>query len=223
MPADERPRERLRMRGPESLTNAELVAILLRTGTNGENVVAVAQRILAKFGGLRGLGAAGFGELCAERAMGEAKAAQLIAAVELGKRIVHARPPERRIIRSPEDVYALLFAEMALLDREQLRVVLLSTRNEVLSVREVYRGNVSSALVRVAEVFSDAVREGCPSIIIVHNHPSGDPTPSAEDAALTKQLIDAGKLLGVEVLDHVVIAREGHKSLKDLKLGFGQT
>ncbi|MCI0783820.1 MAG: DNA repair protein RadC [Chloroflexi bacterium] len=223
MPADERPRERLRMRGPESLTNAELVAILLRTGTNGENVVAVAQRILAKFGGLRGLGAAGFGELCAERAMGEAKAAQLIAAVELGKRIVHARPPERRIIRSPEDVYALLFAEMALLDREQLRVILLSTRNEVLSVREVYRGNVSSALVRVAEVFSDAVREGCPSIIIVHNHPSGDPTPSAEDVALTKQLIDAGKLLGVEVLDHVVIAREGHKSLKDLKLGFGQT
>ncbi|MCI0818897.1 MAG: DNA repair protein RadC [Chloroflexi bacterium] len=223
MPADERPRERLRMRGPESLTNAELVAILLRTGTNGENVVAVAQRILAKFGGLRGLGAAGFGELCAERAMGEAKAAQLIAAVELGKRTVHARPPERRIIRSPEDVYALLFAEMALLDREQLRVILLSTRNEVLSVREVYRGNVSSALVRVAEVFSDAVREGCPSIIIVHNHPSGDPTPSAEDVALTKQLIDAGKLLGVEVLDHVVIAREGHKSLKDLKLGFGQT
>ena len=112
---------------------------------------------------------------------------------------------------------------MALLDREQLRVILLSTRNEVLSVREVYRGNVSSALVRVAEVFSDAVREGCPSIIIVHNHPSGDPTPSAEDVALTKQLIDAGKLLGVEVLDHVVIAREGHKSLKDLKLGFGQT
>ena len=223
MPADERPRERLRMRGPESLTNAELVAILLRTGTNGENVVAVAQRILAKFGGLRGLGVAGFGELCNERAMGEAKAAQLIAAVELGKRIVHARPPERRIIRSPEDVYALLFAEMALLDREQLRVILLSTRNEVLSVREVYRGNVSSALVRVAEVFSDAVREGCPSIIVVHNHPSGDPTPSTEDAALTKQLIDAGSLLGVEVLDHVIIAREGHKSLKDLKLGFAQT
>jgi DNA repair protein RadC len=211
------------MRGPESLTNAELIAILLRTGTNGENVIAVAQRILAKFDGLRGLGAAGFGELCAQRAMGEAKAAQLIAAVELGKRTVHARPPERRIIRSPEDVYALLFAEMALLDREQLRVVLLSTRNEVLSVREVYRGNVSSALVRVAEVFSDAVREGCPSIIVVHNHPSGDPTPSAEDAALTKQLVDAGRLLGVEVLDHVIIAREGHKSLKDLKLGFEQT
>ncbi len=223
MPVDERPRERLRMRGPESLTNAELIAILLRTGTNGENVVAVAQRILSKFEGLRGLGAAGFGELCAERAMGEAKAAQLIAAVELGKRTVHARPPERRIIRSPEDVYALLFAEMALLDREQLRVILLSTRNEVLSVREVYRGNVSSALVRVAEVFSDAVREGCPSIIVVHNHPSGDPTPSTEDAALTKQLIDAGSLLGVEVLDHIIIAREGHKSLKDLKLGFAQT
>lgn len=221
MPVDERPRERLRMRGAESLSNAELVAILLRTGTNGENVVAVAQRILAKFEGLRGLGAAGFGELCAQRAMGEAKAAQLIAAVELGKRTVHAQPPERRIIRSPEDGFSLLFADMALLDREQLRVILLSTRNEVLAVREVYRGNVSSALVRVGEVFNAAVRDGCPSIIVVHNHPSGDPTPSAEDAALTKQLVEAGKLLGVEVLDHIIIARDGHKSLRDLKLGFG--
>jgi len=220
MPADERPRERLRMRGAEVLTNAELIAILLRTGASGENAVAVAQRILSRFEGLAGLGAAGFGELCKERAMGEAKAAQVMAAIELGKRIVHAQPPERRIIRSAQDVYALLFADMALLEQEHLRVILLSARNEVVSVREVYRGNISAVQVRIAEVFQVAVRDGCQSIIVTHNHPSGDPAPSAEDAELTRQMIEAGKLLGVEVMDHVIIARHGHASLRDLKIAF---
>jgi DNA repair protein RadC len=220
MPIDERPRERLRMRGPEALTNAELVAILLRTGTSGENVVTLAQRILSRFEGLRGLGKASFGELSTQRAMGEAKASQLLAAMELGKRMLHEQP-ERRIVRAAEDVFRMLFADMALLEQEELRVILLSTRNEVIAMRDVYRGNVSSAVVRIGEVFRDAVREGCPNIIAVHNHPSGDPSPSAEDAVLTKQLVEAGRLLGIEVLDHVVIARSGFVSLKDRKLGFG--
>ena len=220
MPVDERPRERLRMRGPEALTNAELVAILLRTGTSGENVVTLAQRILSRFEGLRGLGKASFGELSTQRAMGEAKASQLLAAMELGKRMLHEQP-ERRVVRAAEDVFRMLFADMALLEQEELRVILLSTRNEVIAMRDVYRGNVSSAVVRIGEVFRDAVREGCPGIIAVHNHPSGDPSPSAEDAALTKQLVEAGRLLGIEVLDHVVIARSGFVSLKDRKLGFG--
>jgi DNA repair protein RadC len=219
MPIEERPRERLRMRGAEALTNAELVAILLRTGTSGENVVTVAQRILSRFEGLRGLGRASFGELSTQRAMGEAKASQLLAAMELGKRMIREQP-QRRIVKSAEDVFAMLFAEMALLEQEELRVILLTTRNEVITVRDVYRGNVSSAIVRIGEVFRDAVREGCPNIIAVHNHPSGDATPSAEDAALTKQLIEAGHLLGIEVLDHIVIARGGYVSLKDRKLGF---
>lgn len=220
LPADERPRERLRMYGPEALTNAELIAILLRTGANGENAVAVGQRILAEFEGLRGLGQAGFGQLCNQHAMGAAKTCQLLAAVELGKRVVSARPPERRIIRSPEDVFALVFADMALLEQEHLKVILLTIRHEVIAVRELYRGNVSCVTVRTAEVFRDAVRDGCPNIIVVHNHPSGDPSPSADDAALTKQLVEAGKLLGVQLLDHVIIGRNGHASLKDLKLGF---
>jgi DNA repair protein RadC len=219
MPIDERPRERLRMRGPEALTNAELVAILLRTGISGENVVTLAQRILSRFEGLRGLARASFGELSTERAMGEAKASQLLAAMELGKRMLHEQPA-RRIVRAAEDVFQMLFADMALLEQEELRVILLSTRNEVFAMRDVYRGNVSSAVVRIAEVFRDAVREGCPSIIAVHNHPSGDPSPSAEDAALTKQLVEAGRLLGIELLDHVVIARSGFVSLKERKLGF---
>jgi DNA repair protein RadC len=220
MPADERPRERLRMRGAEVLSNAELIAILLRTGVAGENVVSVAQRLLARFEGLRGLGRASYGELAGERAMGGAKAAQLLAAIELGKRIVQATPEQRRIIRTPEDVHAMLFGEMALLEQEHLRVILLTTRNEVVSVRDVYKGNVSSAVVRPGEVFRDAIREGCPNIVITHNHPSGDPSPSAEDAALTRLLIEAGKLLGVELLDHIVIARRGFVSLRDRKMGF---
>lgn len=220
MPAEERPRERLRMRGAEALTNAELIAILLRTGMTGENVVAVANRLLATFEGLAGFGKVTYGELAGERAMGDAKACQLLAAIELGKRVVHAAPPERRVIKGPDDIYVLLFGEMALLDQEEVKVVLLNARNEVVTVRGVYRGNVSSAIVRPAEIFRDAVREGCPSIIVVHNHPSGDPTPSADDVLLTKELVEAGRILGVELVDHVVLARSGAFSMKDRGLGF---
>ena len=220
MPVEERPRERLRLRGPESLTNAELIAILLRTGVQGENVVTVAGRVLSRFHGLEGLGRAGFAELAKERAMGEAKACQLLAAIEIGRRVAHAQPPERRIVRAPENIYSMLYAEMAVLEQEHLKVVLLSTRHEVLAVKEAYKGNVNTEDVRVSDLFRDAVREGCPNIILVHNHPSADPTPSAEDVILTKQVIEAGKLLGIEVLDHIVIARNGYVSMKDRRLAF---
>jgi DNA repair protein RadC len=217
MPADERPRERLRMYGPETLTNAELIAILLRTGINGENAVAVGQRLLSTYEGLRGLSKAAYGQLARQRAMGDAKACQLMAAMELGKRVAKERLPERRVIRSPEDVYAMLFSEMALLEEEHLRVVLLSVRQEVLATREVYRGNVSSIGVHPGVVFKEAVREGCPGMIVVHNHPSGDPSPSGEDVDMTRQLIESGKLLGVELTDHVIIARHGHASLRETR------
>jgi DNA repair protein RadC len=220
MPSDERPRERMRMCGAGALSNAELLAILLRTGSVGENVVALAIRLLAEFEGLPGLGRVGFAELCATRAVGEAKAAQVLAALELGRRVVSAQPDQRTTVRSVEDVYALVGADMAMLQQENLRVVLLNNRNQVVGVKEVYKGNVHSAVVRVAEVFRDAVREGCPALIVVHNHPSGDPTPSADDVALTKQLLEAGRLLNVEVVDHVVIGRTRPASLKEMKMGF---
>ena len=220
MPSDERPRERLRQRGPAALSNSELMAILLRTGVRGENVLSLASRLLARFDGLAGLARASFGELCGERAVGEAKAAQLMAALELGKRLVSTQPDERATVRSPQDVNNLLMAEMAFLEQEHLRVVLLNTRNQVLSISEVYKGNVNTAVVRVGEVFRDAVREGCPALIVVHNHPSGDPAPSPDDAAITRQIAEAGRLLGIDVLDHVVIARKGFASLKELGLGF---
>ncbi len=220
MPSDERPRERLRLRGASALSNAELLAILLRTGGRGENVLALAGRLLARFEGLDGLARTSFGELCAERSLGEAKAAQVHAALELGKRLLSTRPDERPVVRSPQDVAALLQAEMALLGQEHLRVVLLNTRNQVLAVPEVYKGNVNTAVVRPSEVFRDAVREGCPAVIVVHNHPSGDPKPSADDVSITKQLVEAGALLGIEVLDHVVIARGGFASLRERGQGF---
>jgi DNA repair protein RadC len=219
MPTDERPRERMRLRGPGALTNPELLAILLRTGSKGENVVSLATRLLARFDGVDALSRASFAELCREKHVGPAKAAQILAALELGTRVMLSKP-DRKAIRCPEDVYSLLGPEMALLDQEHLRVVLLNTRSQAIATREVYKGNVHSAIVRVAEVFKDAVREGCPSLIVVHNHPSGDPEPSPDDAALTKQLEEAGRLLGIELTDHVVIGRGGVVSLRERGLGF---
>lgn len=221
MPCDERPRERLRLRGPEALSNAELLAILLRTGSKGENVVRLAERLLLTFDGVNALGRISFAELCAEKHVGPAKAAQVIAALALGQRMMTARA-DRAVVRSPEDVYALVGAEMALLEQEHLRVILLNTRIQVMGIREVYKGNVHSSIVRVAEVFHDAVREGCPNIVLVHNHPSGDPSPSPDDVALTKQVEEAGRLLGIDVLDHVVIARNGIVSLREKGLGLSK-
>ncbi len=219
LPSQLRPRERLRQHGPESLSDPELLAIILRVGSERESAVALASRLLAKFRGLAGLARASFGELCAEHGMGEAKAAQVKAALELGKRLLAASPGERPVVRSPQDV-ARLLGDMALLEQEHLRVLLLNTRNHVVGVPEVYKGNVNSAQVRVAEVFREAVREGCPAIVVVHNHPSGDPEPSADDVAITRQLVAAGQLLGIEVLDHVVLARGGYVSLRERGLGF---
>jgi len=220
LPATDRPRERLRDAGPSALSNQELLAILLRTGSAAESALVQANRLLGRFRGLVGLARAGFAELCAEHGLGEAKAAQIQAALELGKRLAAAQPEERVSIRSPEDVGNLLQGEMGLLDQEHLRVLLLNTRNQVLGTHEVYRGSVHTAVVRIGELFREALRQNAPCIILVHNHPSGDPTPSSEDIAMTKQAIAAGELLDVEVLDHVIIAHARFASLKSMKVAF---
>lgn len=214
LPITDRPRERLRDYGAGALSNAELLAILLRTGSAQESALGMATRLLSKHDGLVGLARAGFGALCAEPGLGEAKAAQVHAALELGRRLVAAQPQERAVIRSPADVAVLFQAEMGLLEQEHLRVVLLNTRNQVLGTAEVYRGNVHTAVVRIGELFREALRQNAPALIIVHNHPSGDPSPSASDTAMTRQAIEAGHLLDVEVVDHVIIAHGGFESLK---------
>jgi len=220
MAPDERPRERLKLRGPASLSDGDLIAILLNTGLVGETVTDMSQRILAKHGGLRGLMLMELSELEAIKGLGEAKAVRLKAALELGRRLAILSPDQRPQIASPDDVANLVRIEMAALEQEQLRVVLLDTKHRVLSIRTVYQGSVNQAQVRVAEVYRDAVRQNAVALVAVHNHPSGDPTPSAADVALTAELDRAGKLLDVELLDHLVIGQGRWVSLRRLGLGF---
>jgi DNA repair protein RadC len=216
----ERPRERLASLGPQALTNAELLAILLRVGVQGENAVQVGQRLLNRFGGLAGIHRAPYEELLQEHGLGEAKAAQIKAAIELGRRLTVEAPEARPTINSPADAAALVQYEMSGLEQEHLRVLLLDTRNHLLDIAEVYKGSVNSSQVRVGEIFKAALRRGASAIIVVHNHPSGDPTPSPDDVAVTRAFVQAGKLLDLEVLDHLVIGQGRWVSLKERGLGF---
>ena len=221
LPNGEQPRERLREYGSRYLSNTELIAILLRTGVKGQNVLSLSSSLLARRDGLAGLGRSTFAELCTERGLSEAKACQLLAALELGRRFASLVPEERATISSPQDVANLLAAEMTTLDQEHLRVLLLDSGNQVLSIQEIYVGNVSGAAVRVSEVFRPAVRDNVPAIIVVHNHPSGDPSPSADDVSVTRDLVSAGKLMDIELLDHVILgAGNSYVSLKEKGMGF---
>ncbi len=210
----ERPRERLEQLGPQSLSTAELLAILLRVGMPGENAVQLARRLLRQFEGLPGLQRASFAELKAQRGIGTAKAAQIKAALELGRRLQLAQRGERPRISSPDDAAALLLYEMSALPQEHLRVLLLDTRNQVIKIHDVVRGSVNAAQVRIAEIFRQAVLTNATAIILAHNHPSGDPTPSADDIALTRQAQEAGRLLDIQVLDHLIIGDNRFVSLK---------
>jgi DNA repair protein RadC len=221
MPSDERPRERLERYGPQALQPAELLAIILRVGVPGENVVELSHRLLRTYGGLGGLLAADLGMLCAERGVGPAKAIALKAALELGRRLTLANPEQRPQIGSPRDVVNLLGLEMGYLAQEQLRVLCLDTKNRVVHTHTVYQGTVNSSVVRAAEVYKPAIARTCPAIVVVHNHPSGDPTPSPEDIRTTEQLRRAGEYLDIELLDHIVLGHEQRfVSLKERGLGF---
>jgi len=217
---DERPRERLRLRGAGALSNGELLAILLNTGIPGESVTAVAQRLLSTHGGLNALLRLDFEELARERGVGVAKAARVKAGLELASRLAAIRGDDRPQIVSPDDVVDLIGMEMAALEQEQLRTVLLDTKHRLVAQRTVYQGSANQANVRVGEVFRDAVRVNAVAMIVVHNHPSGDTTPSGADVALTAELARAGQLLDIEVLDHLIIGRGRHVSLRRLGLGF---
>lgn len=216
----ERPRERLSRLGPQALNTAELLAILLRVGVKGENAVQVGQRLLQNFGGLSGLHKASMAEVAAEHGLGEAKAATIKAAIELGRRLAIEAPEVKPVIHSPADAAALVQFEMSGLQQEHLRVMLLNTRNQVLDITEVYHGSLNASMVRVGEVFTPAVRRNAASIIVVHNHPSGDPTPSNEDVTVTRAMVQAGKLLDIELLDHLVIGQGHFVSMKEKGLGF---
>ncbi|MDF1498939.1 MAG: DNA repair protein RadC [Anaerolineales bacterium] len=216
----DRPRERLASIGASALSNAELIAILLGSGIPGQNAVQLGQALLIDAGGVAHLPKISYKELCQRRGIGRAKAAQLIAAIELGRRISVASPDDRPRIQSPDDAANLLIYEMGSLEQEHLKVLLLNTRNECLQTVEVYRGSLNSSLIRVGEIFREAIRQNAAAIIVAHNHPSGDPTPSPEDVAVTRAIVEAGKLVDIEVLDHLVIGHNRFISLKAKGLGF---
>jgi DNA repair protein RadC len=218
--ASERPRERLERLGAQALSDAELLAILLRVGIEGENAVDLGQRLLKDLKGLEGIRRASFEEVCNQRGLGQAKAAQIKAALELGYR-AKAKSEQRPAIQSPQDAAALLEHELELLDQEELHVLLLDTRNRLIGKEMIYRGSLNSAQARTGELFKAAIRNTAASIILVHNHPSGDPTPSPDDVAFTRGVVQAGKLLDINVLDHLIIGRGRFVSLKERGLGFG--
>jgi DNA repair protein RadC len=220
LPADDRPRERLEKLGAQALGSAELIAILLRVGVQGESAVQMGQRILQNLGGLSGLHRAAFDELCAEHGIGSAKAAQIKAAIELGRRLMLESPKDRPTINSPADAAALVQYEMSALEKEEMRVILLDTRNHVLDIVTVAHGSLNSAQMRVGEIFTPAIRLNAAALIAVHNHPSGDLKPSPNDVAITRAMLVAGKLLDIEILDHLIIGLGSYTSLKEKKLGF---
>jgi DNA repair protein RadC len=220
MATHDRPRERLRQVGPGAVSSAELLAIVLRTGSGGENVLRLAERLLAEFGSLPGLSRASMTELMNVKGVGEAKAAEVKAALELGRRLMMSSPEERPVVSSPADAANLLMSEMMFLEQEHLRLVLLDTRNRVLETPTIYVGSLNTSVVRVGELFRAALKANAAAMIVAHNHPSGDPAPSPEDIRVTRQLVDAGKLMDIEVLDHIVIGHQRFVSLKERGLGF---
>ncbi|MBA2374288.1 MAG: DNA repair protein RadC [Chloroflexi bacterium] len=208
------------MRGAGGLTSAELIGLIWGSGPRGRSAVDLAGDALARHDGLTGLARATDLELATLPGVGEAKAAQLVAAFELGRRLLADWPSGRWTVRSPRDVADRLILQMGRLEREELRVVLLDTKNHVLRVATVYQGNVSASLVRVGELFRDAVRLNASGVILVHNHPSGDPTPSPDDLHLTAEALAAGRLLDIALLDHLVVGHDAFVSLRDRGIAF---
>ena len=204
MPQDDRPREKLMSRGSSALTDAELIAILLRTGLPGANAVQVATQLLERYRSLNGLSRCTVDEIADIPGIGPAKAVQLVAAFGLGQRLAR-ETLTREKIDSPELVYDLLAPEMRALHKESLRVILLDTRYHLLRIQEVSLGSVNESIAHPREVFRPAVISSAYAVIVVHNHPSGDPSPSQSDHSLTRRLAEAAQLLQIKLLDHIII------------------
>ena len=214
MPEQQRPRERLLHFGASSLSDIELLAILLRTGTKNASAIDLAKLLLAKFGDLQGLLDASVEEMAKLKGIGTAKAVQIKAALELSKRLMILPSAKRVTIRTPKDVAALVMGDMRYLDKEYFRALLLNTKNQVLSIETISIGTLDSSMVHPRELFKIAVKKSAAALILVHNHPSGDPTPSKDDINITKRIVKSGEILGISVLDHVIIGNNKFVSLK---------
>lgn len=215
LPREERPRERMLRSGAEALSHAELLAILLVTGTRRESALTVAQRILGQTDGLRKLADMEIEELIGINGIGPAKAVQLKAAIELGRRMAASRVGDRVIIRSPRDAAELLAEQLRYLQKEHFVCLFLNTKNQVIAQETLSIGSLNASIVHPREVFRAAIKYGSASIVCAHNHPSGDPAPSSEDIAITKRLVESGRIVGIDVLDHIVVGDGHFVSLKE--------
>lgn len=211
----ERPRERLAERGPKALSSAELFAILLRSGLQGTSAVELGHQLLRQFGTLEGVARAPLDQLTAVRGIGRDKAVTLKAAFELAARLSDEKRRASPLLDTPDSVALLLRDELSLLETERFVVLLLDTRRHLLRLEEVGRGLLDSVLVHPREVFRPALIAGAHAIVVAHNHPTGDPTPSTADIRTTRDLIRAGQLLRVEVLDHIIIGRPSAERARD--------
>jgi DNA repair protein RadC len=215
LPVEERPRERLIHNGAEHLSTTELLAIILRTGSSKHTAIDLGEELLVVFKDLRGLAKASLTETAQCTGIGQAKAVQLKAAFELGKRVLTSNPCQLPMIKKPEDVFDLLKASFQDLDREHFKVVHVNTKNQVLKIETTAIGILSSSPVHPREVFKEAVRTSSAGLILAHNHPSGDPSPSQDDLLLTTRLREAGEILGIQIIDHVIFGDNRYVSLKE--------
>lgn len=215
LPNEERPRERMLRYGAGVLSQTELLAILLRTGTRNESAIHMAQRLLAEIGGIRGIMDLSLDELTKMKGIGPAKAVQIKAGIELGQRLAKARTPEARIIRSPRDAADQVMEELRYLQKEHFVCLFLNTKNHIIAQETLSVGSLNASIVHPREVFRAAIKCSSASIVCVHNHPSGDPSPSPEDIRITERLCRAGEIVGIDVLDHIVIGDGSFVSLKE--------
>lgn len=215
LPLNERPREKLNKYGVNSLSNAELIAIIIRTGQREDTAIDLANRILSiDSRGIGFLSYATIEELKSIKGIGDCKAAQILAAIELGKRISSRRGDDKLKVDSPLVIVELLMEEMRYLKKEHFRIAILDTKNQIISIENISIGNLNASIVHPREVFNIAIKRSANSIILIHNHPSGDPTPSTEDINITHRLIEAGDIIGIKVLDHIIIGDNKHISFK---------
>ncbi|MEF2968017.1 DNA repair protein RadC [Paenibacillus sp. M1] len=215
IPNEERPRERMLQYGASALSQAELLAILLRTGTRQESAVHMAQRVLGEIGGIRGIMDLNLAELTRMKGIGPAKAAQIKAGIELGQRLAKTRLPEAQVVRRPQDAADLLMEELRYLQKEHFVCLFLNTKNHIIAQETLSMGSLNASIVHPREVFRAAIKHGSASVVFAHNHPSGDPAPSPEDIRMTARLCQAGEIVGIDVLDHIVIGDGKFVSLKE--------
>lgn len=216
IPKEERPIEKLLINGPEILSNAELLAVILRTGTRGENVISLSTRILSEFDGLNGLLDIGISEITSIKGIKNIIASQILAIGELFRRFNSLNLiREGNSISSPRDIAKLLINEMMSLKQEILKLIMLDTKNNIIGIKDVFKGSLNTSIVHPREIFKEALKKSSSSIIICHNHPSGDPTPSKEDINITLRLKECSKIIGIDLLDHLIIGKDKFVSLKE--------